>query len=56
MIKSKSTSINSFWSIFNEPICLNGIEIKPVECDENAMWDLTHIFDGTPDWMPMKRL
>jgi hypothetical protein len=52
MIKSKYTSINSFWSIFNEPICLDGVEIKKIECDENTMWDLEHIFDGTPDWMP----
>ena len=47
-------SINSLWSKspFEQPICIDGIEIKPIECDENAMWDLEHIFDGTPNWYP----
>ena len=47
-------SINSLRSksLFEQPICIDGVEIKPVECDENTMWDLEHIFDGTPDWKP----
>ena len=51
MINSKYTSINSFWSIFDEPICLNGVEIKRVECIEGEIWDISDIFTNW-NWQP----
>jgi hypothetical protein len=52
MVDKNVTSINSLRSksLFEQPICIDGVEIKPVECKEP--WDLTHIFDGTPNWHP----
>lgn len=40
-------------SLFDQPIIVDGIVInEPIIRDENDLWDLTHIFDGTPDWRP----
>ena len=46
------SSINTFWSIFDEPICIDGKPVGVIEYDENNCWDLTGIFDGTPNWKP----
>ena len=54
MVNNNVTSIKSLLldSLFEQPIMVDGIVMNDIIRDENAMWDLTHIFDGTPDWMP----
>ena len=37
-------SINTFWSIFDEPIMLDGKIIGKIEYNEEGLWDLSDIF------------
>jgi hypothetical protein len=57
MIKSKSTSIKNLLSdsLFEQPIMIDGVVVnEPRTYNEDDLWDLTHIFDGTPNWFPKK--
>ena len=55
MLNSNILSIKSLRSnsLFDQPIMVDGIIMnEPIIRDGNDLWDLTHIFDGTPDWEP----
>lgn len=42
----RSSSINTFWSIFDEPIMLDGKIIGKIEYNEAELWDLSDIFSN----------
>lgn len=39
-------------SLFEQPICIDGVSVGVIKYDEKDFWDLTGIFDGTPNWVP----
>jgi hypothetical protein len=42
----RSSSIYTFWSVFDEPIMLDGKIIGKIEYNEEELWDLSDIFSN----------
>lgn len=50
----KTRTINTLRSesLFEQPICIDGVSVGVIKYDEKDFWDLTGIFDGDPNWVP----